>query len=260
MEFKANRKTDNIENTLFFSRYLTTQKLLHLLLNRQIPFTRLDKFDDMLEGMTYKNLALLTASMRSEEENNPLIQEDLDSFKMNSETAIKRIESETLSLQKGQYVSCWFCDERESMAMWDLYSSIDGIMIKIEAKKLFNFMEKFVLSLDDDNYLEFLYGFCDYRQLMPFDYTQGSSNHTYNALKKDLCYKHENEFRFIGIRKSSKKDEKLYSYNVNVESIINDFQIIFHPRMESWKKENLEKLIEKLGLSIKVQDSIIRTR
>jgi len=259
MKFKANRETDHLENTTLFSRYLTTQKLLHLLLYRQIPFTRLDKFDDLLEGMTYKNLAELNINIDSANADNLLI-DDLDASLRRAESKILSIETETISTQKGQYVSCWFCEERESMAMWDLYATRDGTIITIEAKKLFDFIKEHVSKLDDNDYIEFLYGFCEYRKLMPFDYNESKSEHTFNAFKKDLCYKHENEFRFIGIRNPSKKDERLYSYNVNIESIINDFQIIFHPKMENWKKENIKKLIEKLGPSIKVHDSNIRTK
>ena len=37
--------------------------------------------------------------------------------------------------QKTQYASCWFLGDRESNAMWKLYSQKDGVVLKFRAKE-----------------------------------------------------------------------------------------------------------------------------
>jgi hypothetical protein len=259
MRFTNNKITDNIDNGVMFSRYLTTQKFLNFLLYKQIPFTRLDKFDDLTEGMSNAQLQDLDVAISKAKANNPIFS-DLDSLIKEGITSIKNIEAEALSIQKGHYVSCWFCSDRESSAMWDIYANKDGIMLQVEAAKFFNFIKQFVINLDNDDYVEFAYGFIDYSKLVPYDYYQTLPDNKFRAFKKDLCYEHEKEFRFVAVRNPNKKDGNLVSYNINIEEIINQFKIICHPKMENWKKNNLKKLIETLGYNIRVEDSNIRTK
>jgi hypothetical protein len=257
MELKPNNETDNIHNAIIFSRYLTPQKILDFLLNKHIPFTRLDKFDDIIEGMTNAQLQKLDYAIDVTKADNPALS-DLDSLRKAGLESIKKIDSETLSIQKGHYVSCWFCGDWESTAMWELYSNKDGFRISINASTLFNFIKQYVKTLNNDDYLEFAYGFVDYRKLRPYSIDTHSKN-KFRAFKKDLCYEHEKEFRFIAVRNPLKKDENLLSYNIGIENIINEFKIICHPSMENWKKENIKKIIKILNYSIKVEDSNIRT-
>ncbi|MES2284384.1 MAG: hypothetical protein V4547_01765 [Bacteroidota bacterium] len=256
MQFKQNRETDIVTENVMFSRYLSTQKLLSFLFEKNMLFTRLDIFEDIIEGMTMKNIAEYEIYGPITNPNFPNLEASNESHKRVRE----KIERETINSQKSQYVSCWFTDDWESKAMWDIYSSTDGILIKIKGSKLFNLIKLNLSDLVDDAWQVFSYGFCEYRKLTPFDYRQHKANDTFNSYKKDSCYKHENEFRFVAHRHNGFDDENLKVFSINIKEIINDFEIIFHPKMESWKKENIKKILVELNLEIKCNDSKIRLR
>lgn len=259
MKFTPNKESDKIDSSLKLSRYLTLSKFLDFLLNKQISFTRLDKFNDIIEGMTYKQLKNLDIVIDMAKADNPAL-DNLDSIRKAGSVSIKKIDTDTLSIQKGHYVSCWFCDYRESIAMWDLYSNKDGVMLSINAGTLFNCIKQYVANLEDSNYSEFTYGFIDYQKLRPYDHYASHSENKFRAFKKDVCYEHEKEFRFIAVRNPNKKDESLLSINISVKDIFDKFKVTFHPMMKNWQKKNIEKLIETLKYSIALEDSNIRTK
>ena len=154
MEFVPNRQEDIVNENVVFSRYLDTQKLLSFLLDKEILFTRLDLFNDITEGMTNKNI--VDYEITSPDNVNPNLP-DLEQYKENNRIARIRIEKETIVSQKSQYVSCWFTGIGESIAMWDIYTSSDGVLIKINGLKLFNYIKDIVKDSQENNWLHYSY-------------------------------------------------------------------------------------------------------
>ena len=93
--------------------------------------SRLDLFEDPLEGMTDDHQAALQTwgGMPDEENLNPRLPEEYRiRIPEEKRKILKNIDTKTLKSQKGQFASCWFYGEKESLAMWNLYSSSTGIV------------------------------------------------------------------------------------------------------------------------------------
>jgi hypothetical protein len=67
------------------------------------------------------------------------------------------------------------------------------------------------------------------------------------ALRKDKSFSHEKEFRFV-IRTNTHRTEYtgIDSEPINLKSL--GWNIICHPRMTAWKKENIKGLLKAEGM------------
>jgi hypothetical protein len=228
----------------------------------------MDKFTDDLEGISaehiktdffinktanpVKDFNLSVPDPRSEELN-----ADLEGLKL------KKAE-----YQKSVFVSCWYLHQRESLAMWNLYSNRDSVVLKIDyqilCKALESEVEKQVGHLPEVQ--KFISGKVRYRDIInhnplsaKLDSILGRKQKglevRYKAFRKDESYRHENEYRFCIAMGNSKRNEP---YCVTLNGIPDSsIQIVFHPQMDIWKKENIKTLVAKLGLSYKFCDSEI---
>jgi len=145
MEFKIINETTYRRHGIFLWRYFDLHKFFSFLHNKEIRFTRMDEFEDPLEGVPLR--ALITYA---EEKDLELIGEeslsdfilDRTKFRKLSKDMQDRITSIKNS-QQNSFVSCWFLSERESMAMWNIYSNPDGVAIKVPARNLFRHFDKY---------------------------------------------------------------------------------------------------------------------
>ena len=170
MEFKHNFEHEiNLDKTKSFWKYLDVPKFLALITKKKLFMSRLDLFEDYLEGMTDKDLADMKTfnNMPDEEKINPKLPEETRLLipKLKKEK-LQEIEKRTSDNQKIQFASCWFYGDRESVAMWNLYSTDTGIVLKIPARTLFDFVRQQVEELKhESNFLEVTYGFVEYRPI-----------------------------------------------------------------------------------------------
>ena len=106
-------------------RYVTIDKLIDFLLEARIPLVKLNLFEDKLEGVNLKHLRLNYESDKIAEQK----QEEDTSLKYISvninptERNLLRRKRETF--QDTNYASCWYVNNHESVAMWQLYSKPD---------------------------------------------------------------------------------------------------------------------------------------
>ena len=188
-------------------RYIDLFKLKDLISKEKIYFTRFDHFEDGVEGLTGKGVVLKALTR-----DKPLTKEDVNkSFDETTQNELiendKNIRKTFLKLEEGQqtqFASCWFQGDRESMAMWKLYSKNDGVAIKFNAKEL---ISSVIISAENftNSDFKFLYlGPVEYKKIWPFDPTEIFDN-KFSGLKKDKSYIHENEFRFVANVPESKK-------------------------------------------------------
>ena len=93
-------------------------------------------------------------------------------------------------MKKNSGVSCWHYSKYESLAMWKIYSiAKEGIAIKTTSKLLMESLEP-----RESNY-KFIGGKVDY---INYNENPISLDQLFSALMhKDICYKHETEFRLI---------------------------------------------------------------
>ncbi len=222
-------------------RFMDLTKLLDFLISGTFHFTRLDQFEDKSEGISRQQLA-------------KFFEHDI------SITAERKKELTLVDRQKRYFATCWFSGIRESVGMWNLYSNSSSIALKIpintflsiwkDANLNFSTAEKWV----DRIYINQIF-YKDYFNAQDVDKFKEETKII--GFQKDDCYEHEKEVRIL-IKVKGKVDGKkgaiLYKETplpfikikvLNIKAI--KMQILFHPLMANWQKENIRNLISEYG-------------
>lgn len=239
----------------FLWRYVSLHKLLDLVLNKQIYFSRLDDFEDGVEGLTGYGIQLKFFTMSeplTAENVNPAFDKD-EQILLVAQDQNTRQEylHELTSSQQTQFASCWFLGDRESLSMWKIYSQKDGVALKFNARELVDTVLKAAESYTNSPFEYLTYGPLEYKNIWPFDHSEKFDG-KFNAMKKDKSYFHENEFRFITVVDISKKG--LYkNFILPIGDLSSyDLKIIANPFMDRWEIDNLKKLLTPYKLDSKV--------
>lgn len=239
-------------------RYMDIHKLLDLIQHKRFYFTRMDQFEDPLEGIPleiilhYRNASknLLSLPQLIMNPNASPIKPDLGIF-----GRIDRISK----IQKTHFLSCWFHGNRESMAMWNLYSNPDGVAVKVPFGKL---KEYLIPNQAGINIKEYFCGKVNYQDFQDDDPYPGSELHKLKkvSLRKDLSFTHEAEIRFV-----VKTDEETIASTAGINSEKLDLKevnlsVVCHPRMADWKKNNIRQLMKSIRLVSRYKESEISLR
>ncbi len=253
-------KQENLpKDNEFLWRYFDIHKLLSFIQNKQIRFTRMDQFEDPLEGIPFETLEIFTQMSNEPTFSlaNFILDKNHASLPKNSKLygRINKISQ----IQSSQYVSCWFYEQRESMAMWNLYSNPDGVALKISFGKLKKFLKP---DLDDQNFYDFFCGKVEYqdfrnKNLYP---ENGLSKLGKVSLRKDVSFSHEKEIRFVLKIKNYADDLKLGINSEPLDFEELDIKIVCHPKMDSWKRNNIIHLLREINLFKAYEHSEIRLR
>lgn len=241
----------------FLCRYFSMPKFIDLFFNQNLHFTRLDHFEDNLEGITVegaKHRKWFLNPPLTEENINEGIPKELITWEANQRK--EHYDSLKFS-QTSQYASCWFQGDRESIAMWKLYSNSNGLMLKFRMNELIKYITISAESFKSDVFLEMCYDKISYKKLNPFDYTETFDN-VFNGLKKDVAYEHEKEFRFIVV--CDAKDAGKHSFFRLPIGSLKDFdflEIYSNPFMRDWEFDNNKKLFRLFNLENKLKKSEI---
>jgi len=214
---------------------------------KQLAFTRLDKLDDPIEGIKRDYLMQnLSAELTPDNPDNlnPNIPESQRKQIVANKQFFESIkEDEKNKVQKSQFVNCWFLGTRESMAMWNLYSTRSGIVIKSEAKKLIDIVAKsFTIHESCFPKHKTYGGLVTYLRLNPFDPFDLTITKRVSGYKKDVSYDYENEFRFLVAVANSEigKNEIIKIDIIDIESF--EMEILAHPNMKGWEFENIKAM------------------
>lgn len=262
VDLSDNFSLQELDNTYLW-RYMELSKLIDLLINRTIYFARLDKFEDGLEGITGKNVGLKYFSLST-----PITKGNINKTfdKPTQEKIIKgdelRRQEYMTSLsdsQQTQFASCWYLGDRESLAMWKLYSDRDGVAIKFKAIELADTLIAAAESYTNSDFRQFFLGPVVYKNIWPFDMHE-TFDGKFNALKKDKSYIHESEFRFVSaINLEAKGNHDHLNLSIGDLSTY-DLEIISNPFMSKYKAANLKKLLAKYNLKDTLRPSQIEIR
>jgi len=207
---------------LFLWRYIDLFQLINLIENEDIQFVRLDHFEDSLEAVTGE--MIWDKAFGEIEKYN-----------------IKKDKS-----QKTQFASCWFLGDKESLAMWKLYSGKDGVAIRFDAKELIQTVMRVAENDSDENFSSFYFGDIQYKNLYQFC-PEEKYEQRFNALKKDVSYNHESEFRFVCVTGDDIIKENIYLKKLSLSDLISDkLTVIANPFFDNWKFEVLNKFLNKL--------------
>ena len=232
MQTRKNKKFDLDKDDQLW-RYIDLHQLLYFLNTETIFFAPLSSFEDPLEGFSKINL------------------------KAEDQPAEKKFDHRDLREQQQlMYASCWFLGDSESMAMWETHSNPDSVALRFNARLLIDLILRNAEQLQSDDFTELTYGKVDYVKLFQLNNVELEKyNHEFIGFLKDKSYKHEEEFRFI-ITPSSGLNKEFRGFDLPAGSLREiDFQIITHPRMESWKHENLQAVLRNFSLENKLRRS-----
>jgi hypothetical protein len=245
-------------NDIVLWKYLDLYKLIDLLQKQQLHFTRFDHFEDRLEGITGRDidrLGFIIDEPLTKENINPTFSEEeqnklISWHKRNTE----HIKSSVALTQETQFCCCWFQGDRESIAMWKLYSDDGGVAIRFNGKELVSQVLISAEAYSNTDFTSFYYGPVEYKNIWPIDLDTKFKN-KFNGLKKDNSYRHESEFRFVAVVDPKKRAEHIY-FKLPIGPISSfQIEIIANPFMPQWKYDNLKQLLKVYDLGDRLQKS-----
>jgi hypothetical protein len=228
--------------------YFDFHKFLSLVIEESIFFSRMDKMEDVNEGISLNQLLLKYGA-------------DVERMKAKNNIAnSKRTEMPLETRQKKYFISCWLIHHRESVAMWNAYSDENGIALKFKASDLITTISENTKNTNENEKIKTLYhGSIAYKDFFnPDDRMNWKDEVHIIGFQKDLSFEHEMEYRFL-IKQDTHnfKGDEIPFVKMKIEKFKKlKFDLIFHPKMEPWKKENIKSVIKALGSkSITIKDS-----
>lgn len=257
LELIQSRKAPLPKRTDYLWRYFDVHKFINLLQTNVIRFTRMDQFEDPQEGIPLS--AFVTFSEKNKlnlTQNMTLSELILDkTFFKRIPTQLQKKLNTINAIQRSSFLTCWFAEQKESVAMWNLYSNADGVAVKIPFSKLIE-----QLKIEKSTNISAYYGGRVLYQDFSTIYQRTSDKKVGKvALRKDSSFQHESEFRFV-VRT---KDQHLNINGINsvkLDLAKLNMKVICHPRMAAWKKKNVETLLEAAGLLDTLLESAIKLR
>jgi hypothetical protein len=241
----------------FLWRYYDVHKFLNLLHSKRFRFSRMDKFEDPLEGIPLKTLLAYRTKIDPDlvqglSLSEIILDEQLrDFFPSSFQGKLNSIHA----IQKTAFITCWFAEQRESLAMWNLYSNPDGVALKIPFRKLLS-----NLNVTEEGVSAFYGGMVEYLDLNKM--YKGPTLKVQQmkvALRKDSSFKHECEFRFVvQLRDHHNELTGFDSEPIDLHQL--GMKVVCHPRMAQWKRGNIKTLLEQCGLENAYEESIITLR
>lgn len=223
-------------------RYMDLSQLVSILERDQLWFARADKLSDPYEGsltkprreIRDKQVEALKEVSEREEGWTP-IERDVDEL-IEEQVRKNRRQREWV------FIHCWHQNEKESAAMWDLYTkSNDAIVIKTTFERLIRALmeNEEEISLSKVRYLDF----------EEEDMVQGES--TLDFLFKRKSFEHEQEVRalFWDLPELDEMDDQPPGQyvNVDVERLIDEIRIA--PSAESWFFDTVKQMLQSYGFS-----------
>lgn len=239
-------------------RYTDIHKFLNLIKQKRFRYSRMDQFEDPLEGVPLEFLYQFVLKNKLPEFNlaNVILNHN-GLFLINESKLSGRLEN-ILKIQATHFVSCWFHEQRESVAMWNLYSNENGVALKIQFGKL----KSSLFPQIEENWLSEYYcgkvRYQDFRNEKPYS-NENLEKIGKVALRKDKSFVHEKEIRFVVKVKEIK--DKLAGIN-SIKLKLNDLnmKVVCHPKMSIWKKKNIKQILSDAKLATCYEESEIVLR
>lgn len=238
-------------------RYMDINKFLDFIINRRLSLSRMDLFEDPYEAISKKHL-------------HRLFEVTDDQIVQNTQEQDDKTELSLSARQKGYFVSCWFGDKSESIAMWKLYAGNSGAMIRSKLSVIVELFEKSELKLGnipitEKETLRFYLGGVDYLSFIDPKARETMKTKTkVLGFHKDIAYQHEKEYRFLlklkpEYRKKFIRTLKPIQFEL-IEWTDRAFQIVLNPIMPEWQRDNLATLIAALNRKYHITKSTLNLK
>jgi len=238
--------------------YSDIHKFLNLIKQKRFRYSRMDQFEDPLEGVPFEYLYQFVLKNRIPEFNLASVILNQNNLLHLSGTKLFGRLDNILKIQATHFVSCWFYEQRESLAMWNLYSNEDGVAIKIPFGK----MKSFLLPNIKEEWIKEYYcgkvNYQDFRNENPYS-NENLTKIGKVALRKDTSFSHEKEIRFVVKVKDIKNNNTgITSNQLKLNDL--DLKVVCHPKMTAWKMKNIKQILNdaKLSASYEVSKIILR--
>lgn len=189
---------------------------MQMIESRTLWFSRLDKFEDPLEGL-HTDAEL--AGIRKHVE------------KKRAEQLIALFRE----ARKDTYVSCWRAGKSESLAMWDLYGKGSGI---VAVKSTVGLLKKAVASYDRPVFISKV-------RYIGWSERLGLDNVLVACSRKDFSYQHEGEVRAI-LSDIVPQPEAGIAVPVDIKSLV--AEIMVGPREKEWVVGLVEQIKKRYDL------------
>ncbi|MDQ3192469.1 MAG: hypothetical protein M3Q58_12820 [Bacteroidota bacterium] len=228
-------------------RYVDLKKFLSFLIDKKLHLKRLDHFEDKNDGI-FGNLLLLKYKLKDTEKLKKKINVDSEEIKLRES-------------QKKLFASCWFVGNRESMAMWKIFSNPDSVAVRIKYKDFKNLFKENNFSCKG-NFIESItlgkVQYYDYRNIRKRPSLLETDS--FIAFTKDESFSNEREFRIV-VKTTQENKKSSLGIDLMLENF-NDlpFEIVFHPKAEEWGVKNLVDIMEKFNIPFKKYYSELNIR
>jgi len=231
MKWKTYHTVNLTEEFLF--KFVPIYRLKDFVNSGNIWFSRADKFGDKMECIIIPDLQ------------NPPIN-----------------YTKILNRKKKTLISCWHLANRESVAMWDTYSSRKkdrkNIAIRFRREDL---IKAFTESLDLNEAVvsqnELIHGKIQYKDLIDSNTNKlNKSTVKYAAFRKEKAFSYELEYRFtIKSKKLFLLDGQGYLLGKTKDL---KFDILINPLLKKAEFRKLETEISNMGYSDRIQNSVLK--
>ncbi len=240
-------------------RYITIEKLIDFLETGELYLTRLDKFEDNLEGMEpYDITELISRTKVAAIKNpNPTIWDTVIKIMKNAKNYLNLLQKKILDRQKHYFVSCWILSDVESFAMWDIYGK-SGFAVRFEYK---NFIDAIQNSSGAQTHPTssmdiMVAGNVVYQNFDEIPFKEKDSKLKYKGFRKHLSFNHENEFRVVGMMNEIIDREGLRFKLDGFASL--EFEIIANPRLNDFQFEKFQSIISHYSRKQELKESRLK--
>ena len=226
-------------------KYLDLYKFLSLVQSKQLYFSCLNDFDDVME-LAPKSLSYYIginkriADVRPESRNNNIPSHEYDNKQFHILDALEGLRR----VREKLFCSSFYSAEGESKAMWNIYSGIDGIALKFKSSLLIDYIYNYYNQHLKDDYL-ISSDYVKYESIIEARAYDDDGNIILDKsipgpFVKDNSYSHENEYRIILESKSESKRPI-----VNIDDFKNlKFEIYVNADIDDWKVDVINGLIK----------------
>ncbi len=241
-------------------RYLSLEKLIHFLSEESLYLTRLDKFDDHLEGISPFDVNELRIRQEGPTLSMLAKRQMIYSWEalINENTrAISRIKRKVLRHQKTRFVSCWILGDVESIGMWDLYGN-NGFALRFEVA---NFIRTIKASTEiqkgkSKKLNQVAVGKVVYKNFDEVLDKEEEQFLKYSVFRKHLAFRHENEFRVVGFQDNMRKDDGISFLLPKLDEL--SFDILAHPKMTTLQFKTYKDILSLYSKKHLLQESNLK--
>ncbi len=232
--YKRHNEIETPDKACTIWRYLSLEKFLSLINDRQLYFARQDQFFDIYEA----ELSSL----------------DIGLFERYIPDITKEMGKEKLGCG---FINSWVISDVELYLMWAAYSSMDkGIAIKTTVGDLIDSLEKSDnrrITISDVNYIDYT-----------IEDTFGKANGNANLLARYFCkrsyFQQEKELRLVYYDYKATLDDKTVGlkFNVSLDTLINEIWI--SPLAKEWYEDLIIKELKLHNINKPVKKSKLLQR